>query len=234
MKIDVVGNMCTWTKELSTSFIINDEILFDTPQSSFKTLLNDYDLKKIKYIIISHFHSDHFGDLHLVLDYIFNHTKNNLTIIAPKGCKERLFEIFKIFEVSYFQKHTEERVSFIDCENNKIIKLGQYKIKCFKMLHKDLDAYGFTIENENKVVGFSGDSAMCNNIRKILKKSQVAFIDSANVAVDNKHLCTGEVNELCKEFADCKIYAVHLAPHSLAEAKYIGLNYAKQGEIVEI
>lgn len=234
MKVNVVGSMCTWVKELSTSFIINDEILFDTPQSSFKTLLVDYDLTKIKYIIISHFHSDHFADLHLVLDYIFNHTKNNLTIIAPKGCKERLFSMFKLFEVAYLQKSTDERVIFIDCENNKIIKFENYKLKCFKMLHQELDAYGFTLEQEEKIVGFSGDTAMCNNVRKILKKSQVAFVDSANLAVNNKHLCVGEVNELSKEFSNCKIYAVHLAPHSLAEIKNTSLVHPLQGEVIEI
>lgn len=234
MKIDIVGSMCTWVKELSTSFIIDDEILFDAPQSSFKTLLIDYDLTKIKYIIISHFHSDHFGDIHLVLDYIFNHTKNNITIIAPKTCKERLFTIFKALEVAYLQKYVDERVTFIDCENNKIIKFDNYKIKCFKMLHNDLDSYGFLLETENKIVGFSGDTAMCNNVRKILKKAQIAFIDSANVSVNNKHLCVGEVNELSKEFTNCKIYAVHLVPHSLEELRNTDLEHPYQSQIIYV
>lgn len=234
MKIDVVGRMCTWVKELSTSYIINDEIIFDTPSASFKTLLTEYNLKNIKYIIISHFHNDHFADLHLVLKYIFFHTKNNLTIIAPQGCKERLIGLIKIFEMGYLQNFIEERVNFIDCENNKIIKLDDYKIKCFKMQHGILDAYGFLIENGGKTVGFTGDSAMCNNVRKILKKSQIAFVDSSNVAVDNKHLCVGEVNELSKEFVDCKIIAVHLSKHSLAEIKNYDLTYAKQGESIII
>ena len=88
MKIDVVGSMCTWTKKLSTSYIINDEILFDTPQGTFKTLFEDYDILKTNYIIISHFHSDHFMDIHLVMDYLYHHTKKKITIIAPKGCRE--------------------------------------------------------------------------------------------------------------------------------------------------
>lgn len=234
MKIDVVGSMCTWVKELSTSFIIDDQLLIDTPQGTFKTLLVNYNLAKIKYIIITHFHSDHFADIHLVLDYLAHRSKEKITILAPKGAKERLFSMFKLFEVSYLQKFVDENINFIDFENNKIIKIGNYKIKCYKMLHKDLDAYGFTIENEGKVIGFSGDTAMCNNVRKILKKSQTVFIDSANLAVDNKHLCVGEVNELSKEFSDCKLYAVHLSSFSLEELKNYDLSHPKQGEVIYI
>jgi len=235
VKIDVVGSMCSWVKELSTSFIINDEILFDIPQGSFKTLLIDYDLTKIKHIIISHFHSDHFADIHLVLKYMDKCLKNNITIIAPKGCREHLISMFKIFEISYLQKFLDEKVNFIECENNKIIKLGNYKFKCFKMLHNDLDAYGFTIEVEGKTVGFTGDSAMCNNVHKILKKSQAAFVDSANVSVNNKHLCVGEVNQLSKEYSNCKIYAIHLAKHSLAELiQNTQLAHPKEGETIII
>ena len=50
MKVTIVGNMCTWTKELSTSYILNDDVLIDLPQCSFKTLYNDYDLNKIDYL----------------------------------------------------------------------------------------------------------------------------------------------------------------------------------------
>lgn len=235
MKIDIVGSMCTWVKELSTSYIINDEILFDAPQASFKVLLNDYDLSKIKYVIISHFHSDHFADIHLVIDYIANCTNNNLVFIAPKGCKERIISMLKIFEVGYLQSFVENRSTFIDCENNKIIKIGDYKLKCFKMLHGDLDAYGFTIENDGKTIGFSGDTAMCNNVRKILKKSQIAFVDSANTIANNKHLSLNEVNELSQEFENCKIYSIHLSSDSLELIKNFNLlNHPKQGEIIKI
>lgn len=235
MKINVVGSKCTWTKELSSSYIIDDEIMFDIPQGSFKSMQIDYDLTKIKYIIISHFHSDHFGDLHLLFDLLYHESTHNITVIAPKGCKERILSIIKAFEITFLQELIDNRITFLECENNKIIKFENYKLKCFKMLHGNLDAYGFTLENNGKVVGFSGDTAMCNNIRKILKKSQIAFIDSANIEKDNKHLCVNEVEELSKEFADCKIYAIHLVPESLeAINKFPNITHPLEKEIIEL
>lgn len=235
MKIDVVGSCCTWTRELSTSFIINDEILFDVPEGSFKSLMHDYGFEKIKYIVISHFHSDHFIDIHLVLDYIFNHYPDKkLTIIAPAGCFERLCTLFRLIEVSYLEELLKNRVTFIVCENGKKFKLGEYDFKCYKMTHGNLDAYGFIIEHNKIKVGFTGDTAMCNNVHKILKKVNSCFIDSANTQQNNKHLSAGEVVSLQKEYPDCKLHFVHLSSFSAKEFDKLGLCYPKQGDVINI
>ena len=235
MKIDVIGNGCTWTKELSTSYIINDEILFDVPQGSFKTLFKKYNLDKINYIIISHFHSDHFGDLHIVLDYIFNCRPDaKPTIIAPAGCKEKICAMFRLFEISYFEEYLKERVNFITLENLSKFKLDKYKLKSFKMTHANIDSYGIIIEENGVKVGFSGDTSMCNNVRKILKKSQACFIDSANIDKNNKHLSVSEVNELEKEFTECKVYRIHLSDLAINELNKNRIYYPKQGETIEI
>ena len=84
------------------------------------------------------------------------------------------------------------------------------------MLHNWHDAYGFVIESDGQRVGFSGDSAMCNNVRKILKTSQAAFLDSSNVEPNNKHLSASEIISLSKEFSSCKIIPVHLTYRSRA------------------
>lgn len=215
MKIDVVGCHCTWMIDLSTSFIINDEIALDAPQGSFKTLLTKYDITKIKYIFITHFHSDHFMDTHLLLDYLCHHCKNQrITIVAPKGCKERLFEMFKVVEVSYLENYINEMVDFIECENNKKFVLDGYKIKVFKMTHQNLDAYGYTIEKDNVKVGFTGDTCMCNNVYKIIKASKMVFIDASNVEPNHKHLSAQEVIDLSNEFKDTKIIPVHMSKFS--------------------
>lgn len=212
MKIDIVGNNCTWVKGLSSSYIINDEILIDTPQGSFKTLYNDYGFKNIKYIFLTHFHSDHFMDMHLVFEILYHdYSDRRITIIAPKGCKERLFSMFRIVEVNYLEQYVNSNIDFIDCENNKVIKLGDYKVKIFKMEHKKLDSYGFVFEDQNKTkIGFTGDTAMCNNVHKIIKRSKATFIDTASINVNNKHLSVNEVVELKNTYLDKILYPVHL------------------------
>lgn len=231
MKIDLVGNHCTWTKELSTSYIINDNMLFDVPLGSFKTLFNDYDIKKVEYIVISHFHSDHFGDLFLILD-VFSKLGKPLTILAPKGCRQRIEMIMRAMDVTHLIPALDN-FTFIDAENRKIVKMGKYKIKCFSVLHENLDAYGYVIDDGAKI-GFSGDSAMCNNIRKIAKASQAMFIDSSSVVQNNKHLATFEVANLAKEFENTKFYPVHLSSNSQQTLKDFSLECTFQGQTIVI
>ena len=232
MKIDIIGNHCTWTKQLNTSFLINDEIVFDIPLGSFKKLYNDYDISKVNYIIISHFHSDHFCDIFLLLE-VLGKSNKNVTILAPKGCKQRIEMLMRTFDVPAHISYLDN-FKFIDAENNKIVKIGNYKIKCFFVTHGNLDAYGFVVDDGKVKVGFSGDSCMCNNIRKIAKTSNVMFIDSANITSDTKHLATFEVKSLSDEFVNTTFYPVHLSNKSEKTLDQFGLNHILEGQTIII
>ena len=234
MKIDIVGCHCTWQKELSTSFIVDDIIAVDTPQESFKTLLVDYDISKWKYIFITHFHSDHFMSLHLVADVLYKRRIKDVTIIGPKGIKQKLLDIVKIVEADHLINFIEENLKFIECENNKRIQLGQYKIKMFRMLHQSLDAYGYTIQKDNKTAGFSGDTALCNNLIKIIKASDVVFVDCSGIPVNNKHLSVEEILSLKQEFPSTNIIPVHLTVSSEEVLKEKNIIIPYQGQIINL
>ena len=235
MKIDLVGSMCTWTKELSTSFIINDEILLDVPQGSFKTLRYKYDLSKIKYIVFTHFHSDHFLDIHLVLEVFKQHYKDKkITILAPKTCKERLLQLFKIIETDYLLDYVNNNITFIDCENEKTIQLGDYNITPYLMLHGKVTDYGYTIEQNKKTIGFSGDTSMCDNLHKILKNSKVAFIDCASTSKNDKHLSVEEFCNLQKQYSNTKMYPIHTHYPSKELLQKSGVETLKDQDIVKL
>ena len=233
MRVTIVGNKCTWEKELSTSFIVNDDILIDIPQGSFKTLYHDYDLLKTRYILITHFHSDHFADLHLVID-ILERFNIKLIILAPKTCKDRLVNILYTFEVSRLKKYVDENITFLECENGKTYKIGNYKVKAYKMIHGELDAYGFVIDDGNFKIGFSGDTCMCNNLHKIIKHSKAVFIDCAKAEVGLNHLTAEEVKGLQDEYKDVIFYPVHLSKATIHKIAPLVLNETYQGQVVEI
>lgn len=234
MKITIVGNHCTWTKELSTSYILNDDTLIDIPQGSFKTLYNDYDLSKIDNIFITHFHSDHFSDIHYIIDIFEKKQDKKLNILAPKGCKERIIQLFKILEVPYLEKYLDDNVTFYDCENGKAYKIGKYKIKTYKVAHKNLDAYGFLIDDGIVKIGFSGDSCMCNSLHKILKHSKAMFIDCASTNINNSHLTVDEVVSLQNEYKDVVLYPVHFSTSSESATQKTNLVRTFPGQIIEI
>lgn len=214
MKVDIVGCHCTWTEELSTSFVIDDTLVIDLPQDSFKKYYTTYDISKLKYIFITHFHSDHFLSLPNIIEVMYKFRAKDITIVAPKTCKERLIQIVKLIELPHLENYINENFTFIECENNKKFSLGKYKVKTFKMFHNLLDAYGYVIEKDGIKIGFTGDTAMCNSVIKIIKASKAVFIDAAGIEKNNKHLSASEVFSLCEEFPQVQIVPIHMSTYS--------------------
>ena len=130
----------------------------------------------------------------------------------------------------HLKKYIDDHVTFIDCEDEKVVTLGQYKIKIYKVLHNWHDAYGFVIEKDGKKIGFSGDSAMCENLLKIIKESEAVFIDSSNIDSNNKHLSANEVMALSKEYPSCRFIPVHMTYRS-RELLQKELEIPKEGQI---
>ena len=63
MKIDVIGSGAIFTKYNSASYLIDDKILLDVPNGTCKKLMSmKKDVHKIRNVIITHFHADHYFD----------------------------------------------------------------------------------------------------------------------------------------------------------------------------
>ena len=232
MKITVLGSGCTWTKELSTSFLINDNFLFDTPQGSYRRILSMIDLVNIHYIYISHFHSDHFAEIHLILEKC-KRTNQKLTIIAPKGCKRRLFAMFRVFDVLHLIRYVKKYVTFVTMKHGKTYQDENYKLTFYKMQHVGLLCFGCVFEEGNKKIAFSADTCMCASVHELLQNANVAFLDTAAVQTNFKHLSVKEVAQLQQMYPQVTIYSVHGSVDSWSEGKNI-CRFVHDKQIIKI
>lgn len=226
MKIKIIGNSCTWTNRPNPQYLVNDEMLIDTPQSSTKFLFGSYDFEKLKYILITHFHSDHFADLHIIYDALKKRTKNfeKVTVVGPKTLFKRLMKMFKIFELGYRKKkEIKEVFNIIELKDGDKLTLGDYQLEMVKVKHNVKYPFGFILKQKgsSKTIGFSGDSAMCDGLLKIVKASDVLFLDCVINSANNLHLSADEVLLLQKEFKGKTFFCTHHVPDSLSE-KYQG------------
>lgn len=226
MKIKIIGNSCTWTNRPNPQYLINDEMLVDTPQSSTKFLFGSYDFEKLKYIVITHFHSDHFADLHIIYDALKKRTKNleKVTVVGPKTLFKRLMGMFKIFELGYRKKKDVKQIfNIIELKDGDKITLGDYEIEMVKVKHNVKYPFGFILKQKgsSKTIGFSGDSAMCDGLIKIIKMSDIVFLDCVMNSANNIHLSADEILLLQKEFKGKTFYSTHHVPDQLPE-KYQG------------
>lgn len=224
MKVLVVGNGLTWTKRPNTNFILNDEILIDTPQGSIKAMKDIIDYEKIKYILITHFHSDHFTDIHIIVDIINKrNNKEKVSIIAPKSFFKRLKNIMKSLEVKSHINYLKNHFNVIELKGNEKLKLDKYIFESFTVIHKVSIALGYSITDttENKTVGFSGDTCMCEGLEKIIDKSSTIFIECSCTQKSNKHLSVQENINLRQKYKNKNFYSIHVTDDILKNYKEI-------------
>lgn len=235
MKIKVVGSGYTWLTDPNTSFIINDEILFDTPQSMTK--FSHMDVAKLKAIFITHFHSDHFVDLHLIVDWVvYNKPNRKVTVYAPHGALKRLLQLYKLIEVKHLPKKVILKYfDFITVKDGDKIEFDSYQVQVVEVKHSTKVAYGYIFKERgsDKVIGFTGDTTQCDGLYKIIDKSNVIFIDTSGTKKSKVHLSRGEVVELMKANPNKTFYSVHVNKDLKDEYTDL-LNIARRGQVISV
>ncbi len=85
MKVQVIGSGSMWTKCNSASYLIDNDIMIDFPNGACKYLYrNNINPSNIDYILLTHFHGDHYFDIPF---YILNKSKSdnkNINIFCSK------------------------------------------------------------------------------------------------------------------------------------------------------
>ena len=242
MKVLVVGTSCNWFQRLNTSFIIDDNILFDVPIGNYKTIIKNVDLFKIDWIFISHLHSDHFVDINKIATNIIRYPNKReglrkLRVYAPKGTAKHIIKFNKITGCGKDEKSLKtlkNSVEFINLKDGMEFEESGYKIKVYKMLHGNNETFGLTFTDKKGVtVGFSADTCDCENLRKILSVSNYAFVDMSSDVPYKTHLCTDEFVRLDKMFPNCKMFPVHTSDKSQEFAEKNNLNFLHDGQILE-
>ena len=243
MKVYLVGTSCTWFKRNNTSFILDDKILFDMPDGSYKEVIRKMDIFDVKSVYISHFHSDHFTDLQIIATRFMRESERNgvedkLNVYGPKGLLDHLVDFNKTVFAGCDECNKEsltKRINFIEVgDGDEFEDLG-YKVKVYEMDHGKVYCQGYTFTDEKGVTyGFTADTKACDNLDKMLESSNFAFVDMAAVAPHHSHLDAPTFVELTKKYKNCKMYPVHTSDSAQEFAEKNGLNavYDKQELII--
>ena len=229
MKIELVGTGSIGAKQLSASTLINDEILVDVPNGIIKRLKQTgHDILKIKVILITHLHGDHFLDIpFFMLEKYFYKAENETKIYCPVGTKLKIKQLFEIaFPGDYDNVNKYANVEFIEFEElNKENILDDTYVDSKVVDHGSMKpAYGYIIHVDDKILGFSGDSKLCKVIEEIVEESNLAVLDMSCVDnINESHMRFSEVEELCQKYKDKTIVATHMHDYTREKAK--GTNF---------
>lgn len=241
MKVNVLGTSCTWFKRNNTSYIIDERIVLDVPAGNYKHIVRNMDIYDINSILISHFHSDHFEDLRYIVTRVMRHdgvVRGRLKVYGPKGILDKIIELNKVLcsrndEIDK-EKLTKD-IDFIELYDGFEFEAYGYKIKAYQMNHGIPETFGFKFTDvTGQVVAFTTDTAMCENVHKLLESSNFAFVEMSDVNPNKTHLCVDEFMELSKKYSSTKMFPVHTSDRAQEFAINNGLNYLNDGDILDL
>lgn len=141
----------------------------------------------MRYILITHCHSDHFADLHIVWEYIRNlNPEYKVKVIAPKGALKKLLQLYKALDTPRTKKRILTFFEFVELKPGDKVVFEKFSVKAYKMEHNIKHSLGYVLNFNNHTVGFSGDACLCDGVEQLIKDCKVVFIDSSSLQSNKK------------------------------------------------
>lgn len=198
MEITILGTGSIYSKSNCASLIIDNNILVDLGPGVVKQLLKqDYDLRKIDTILITHLHSDHILDFPtLIVNIEVLGINHKINIYSPKGTRDKFLDLLNVTYGDYFNDFANKYLNFIDIIDNKSFIVNKHMLKTKKVIHAGIESsYGFIVDNK---LGITGDASLCDGVKEIFKESEISVCDCSLINGNMYHMGIDNVIELLK------------------------------------
>ena len=238
MKIKFVGTGDIWNKSNSACYLIDDVILLDMPNGAMKAMSKqNVNIKKIKHVLITHFHGDHYFDVPFYLLMQKNlKKKGEVTFYLHRSGKRRFRKLFYLaFPYSIFNVLKKCKIHF--SYKRKFMLIG-YQVEKIKVKHGHMKkAYAYLFKKDNLCIGFTGDCAYSKEIELLAKNCDLLVCDTTYEKGDNKHMGINNLLTLSEKYPLCTFVASHLSKTTqklLTNNKYHNIIVPKDGQVINV
>ena len=224
-------NTCFHVKTVKMQFLIDCGA---TTLSGLKR--NNIELEDIDTILITHFHGDHYGGLpYFLLECAVYGRSKPLTILSPRGCKERLKTLLDLLYPSstVLEKLT---IDFKEYQSNEVVIIEPLTVLSFPVIHTDAAIpHGLRISIGNKVISYSGDTEWTSNLVDLAKDADLFICECNFYKTKAKgHLDYQTLMSKIPLFTFERILLTHFDKEMLNNLRNITLDYAEDGKVIII
>lgn len=210
MKITVIGCYGGFPNknEACSGYLIESgdcNILIDCGSGVLSLIQNYIDINKIDAVILSHYHGDHISDV-FCLQY-------QTAISFALGMRKKPLEIYAHNLNTKFQElNYKEFCIAKEINENSRLDFGKLNIT-FKWMNHGEPSLGMRIEEEGKVLAYSGDTGLCDNVLEICKNADVFLCEASllneYIGKIQGHLSGGQAGKVASRSEVKKLVLTH-------------------------
>lgn len=222
MKVKILGTGSIYSKSNCASLIIENNILIDIGPGTIKQLIKEnYDLRKIDTILLTHLHSDHILDFPtFIVNVEVLGISHRIDIYSPKGTREKLLTLVHLMYGDYFDQFISKYLNFTQIYDDFEMRNKSHNIKVKEVLHQGIQSYGFIIDSK---LGVTGDSSLCEHIKFISNHCNVIICDCSQEIGDKYHMGIDNVKELLHRNRNLEIIPTHFRDGTREKLKQMNL-----------
>jgi ribonuclease BN (tRNA processing enzyme) len=230
VKLTVVGCSPAWPNPggAQSGYLVEDgdaRVLLDCGPGVLARLRESEDWPRVDAIAITHFHLDHWGDLvPWVWGLMFGPAAETEApeLWLPPGGRATLSELGKnlgrpdMFDTAF---RTREYV------RDEPFSVGGFEVVARKVLHYDLDAYGFRVSANGTTLAYSGDSGPSDELVALARDADV-FVCEATLDIPRPegglrgHLSASEADAAFQAAGAQRLLLTHRPKERPLEAEY--------------
>jgi ribonuclease BN (tRNA processing enzyme) len=218
-------------------------VLLDLGSGALGALQRHVDPLTIDAVLISHLHADHFFDIsgyYVMRKYHPRGPQNRIPVHGPRGMKSRVARAYGL----PLDPGMNDEFEFKRLRKGPL-EIGPFTITARRVDHP-VEAYGFKVEHDGKVLVYSGDTALCPSLCDLatgadLLLAEAAFRDDA----DNPpgiHMTGSEAASVARDARVGHLVLTHIPPwhdkeHAVLETHgvYDGpVSLAREGSTYEL
>lgn len=237
MKLTILGKYGPFSVNggATSSYLVQNDLsccLLDVGSGSVSRLLSKININDLKFLFLSHLHFDHISDIG-VLSYAVSFLKSDK--------KLKVYYYDDNSDISSYLK-TIKAFDLICIKENVVYKEDSFEFSFYKMKHPVV-SHGIKIKCNNKVLSYTGDTILNDNLDKLYKGANLVVADGAFLEKDydnsKPHMSVKQVCNLANYYKTKTIvshvnylYTDNDVLNELKDSKYTVL--AKENETYEI
>jgi ribonuclease BN (tRNA processing enzyme) len=218
-------------------------VLLDLGSGALGALQRHVDPLTVDAVLISHLHADHFFDIsgyYVMRKYHPRGPQARIPVHGPRGTKSRVARAYGL----PLDPGMNDEFDFKRLRKTPL-EIGPFTITARRVDHP-VEAYGFRVEHDGKVLAYSGDTALCPSLCELAADADVLLAEAAfRDDTDNPpgiHMTGSEAASLARDARVRHLVLTHIPPwhdkeHAVRETRgvYDGpVSLAREGSTFEL